>query len=145
MSLAISTELPLIVIDTQRGGPSTGLPTKTEQSDLNMALFGRHGDTPVPIIAPATPPECFDIAREAVRIAFRYMTPVMLLSDGYLANAAERWKIPRIDDLEPLPVEYARDSADFSPARRDPETLARVWARPGTPGLEHRIGGIESN
>ncbi|MXY89122.1 MAG: 2-oxoacid:acceptor oxidoreductase subunit alpha [Gammaproteobacteria bacterium] len=145
MSLAISTELPLIVIDTQRGGPSTGLPTKTEQSDLNMALFGRHGDTPVPVIAPATPPECFDIAQEAVRIAIRYMTPVMLLSDGYLANAAERWRIPRIDDLEPLPVEYAQDSADFSPARRDPETLARVWARPGTPGLEHRIGGIESN
>ncbi len=143
MSLAIATELPLIVIDTQRGGPSTGLPTKTEQSDLNMALFGRHGDTPVPVVAPATPPECFDIAREAVRIATRFMTPVMLLSDGYLANAAERWRIPRADELERFPVEYARAAADFSPAARDPETLARAWARPGTPGLEHRIGGLE--
>ena len=145
MSLAIATELPLIVIDTQRGGPSTGLPTKTEQSDLNMALFGRHGDTPLPVIAPATPPECFEIAQEAVRLATRYMTPVMLLSDGYLANAAERWRIPRIDDLKPFEVEYAQDSADFNPSKRDPGTLARIWARPGTPGLEHRIGGIESN
>lgn len=145
MSLAIATELPLIVIDTQRGGPSTGLPTKTEQSDLNMALFGRHGDTPLPVIAPATPPECFEIAQEAVRLATRYMTPVILLSDGYLANAAERWRIPRIDDLKPFEVEYAQESADFNPSRRDPGTLARTWARPGTPGLEHRIGGIESN
>ncbi len=145
MSLAIATELPLIVIDTQRGGPSTGLPTKTEQSDLNMALCGRHGDTPLPVIAPATPPECFEIAQEAVRLATRYMTPVMLLSDGYLANAAERWRVPRIDDLKPFEVEYAQESADFNPSRRDPGTLARTWARPGTPGLEHRIGGIESN
>lgn len=145
MSLAIATELPLIVIDTQRGGPSTGLPTKTEQSDLNMALCGRHGDTPLPVIAPATPPECFEIAQEAVRLATRYMTPVMLLSDGYLANAAERWRVPRIDDLKPFEVEYAQESADFNPSKRDPETLARTWARPGTPGLEHRIGGIESN
>ncbi len=145
MSLAIATELPLIVIDTQRGGPSTGLPTKTEQSDLNMALFGRHGDTPLPVIAPATPPECFEIAQEAVRLATRYMTPVILLSDGYLANAAERWRIPRIDDLKPFEVKYAQQSADFNPSKRDPGTLARTWARPGTPGLEHRIGGIESN
>ena len=145
MSLAIATELPLIVIDTQRGGPSTGLPTKTEQSDLNMALFGRHGDTPLPVIAPATPPECFEIAQEAVRLATRYMTPVILLSDGYLANAAERWRIPRIDDLKPFEVKYAQQSADFNPSKRDPGTLARTWARPGTLGLEHRIGGIESN
>ena len=145
MSLAIATELPLIVIDTQRGGPSTGLPTKTEQSDLNMALFGRHGDTPVPVIAPATPPECFDMAREAVRLAIGYMTPVMLLSDGYLANAAERWRIPRVDDFARSEVAYARDPANFNPSNRDPNTLARTWARPGTPGLEHRIGGIESN
>ena len=143
MSLAIATELPLIVIDTQRGGPSTGLPTKTEQSDLGMALFGRHGDTPMPVIAPATPPDCFDMGREAVRLALRYMTPVMLLSDGYLANAAERWRIPSVDDFEPLPVEYAEISADFRPSNRDSETLARTWARPGTPGLEHRIGGLE--
>ena len=145
MSLAIATELPLIVIDTQRGGPSTGLPTKTEQSDLNMALFGRHGDTPVPVIAPATPPECFDMAREAVRLAIGYMTPVMLLSDGYLANAAERWRIPQVDDFARSEVAYACDPANFNPSNRDPNTLARTWARPGTPGLEHRIGGIESN
>ncbi len=145
MSLAIATELPLVVIDTQRGGPSTGLPTKTEQSDLNMALFGRHGDTPVPAVAPATPPECFDMAREAVRLAIRYMTPVVLLSDGYLANAAERWKIPDVEEFEPIELERPRDTVDFSPSRRDPETLARTWPIPGTPGLEHRIGGIESD
>ncbi len=145
VSLAISTELPLVVIDTQRGGPSTGLPTKTEQSDLNMALFGRHGDTPLPVIAPATPPECFDMAREAVRLATRYMTPVMLLSDGYLANAAERWRIPRVEDLARTPMKFAEDAGEFRPSRRDPQSLARNWARPGTPGLEHRIGGIESD
>ncbi len=143
ISLAIATELPLLVIDTQRGGPSTGLPTKTEQSDLHMALFGRHGDTPMPVVAPATPPECFDIAREAVRLAIRYMTPVMLLSDGYLANAAERWKIPDVEEFEPDPVTFAEDPSDFRPSNRDPRSLARVWARPGTPGLEHRIGGLE--
>ena len=145
MSLAIATELPLVVVDTQRGGPSTGLPTKTEQSDLDMALYGRHGDTPLPVIAPATPPECFDMAREAVRLAIRYMTPVMLLSDGYLANAAERWKIPQVEDFKRIPVKYAENAADFSPSNRDSATLARTWARPGTPGMEHRIGGIESN
>lgn len=149
MSLAIATELPLLVVNTQRGGPSTGLPTKTEQSDLNMALFGRHGDTPIPVIAPATPPDCFGMAREAVRLAIGYMTPVMLLSDGYLANASERWRIPRVDDFERGEVAYAPpaapEAADFNPASRDPRTLARTWARPGTPGLEHRIGGIESD
>ncbi len=145
MSLAIATELPLVIVDTQRGGPSTGLPTKTEQSDLDMALYGRHGDTPLPVIAPATPPECFDMAREAVRLAIRYMTPVMLLSDGYLANAAERWKIPQVEDFKRIPVKYAENAADFSPSNRDSATLARTWARPGTPGMEHRIGGIESN
>jgi len=149
MSLAIAAELPLLVVNTQRGGPSTGLPTKTEQSDLNMALFGRHGDTPVPVIAPATPPDCFDMAREAMRLAIGYMTPVMLLSDGYLANASERWRIPRVGDFERGEVAYAPPAAaeapDFNPATRDPKTLARTWARPGTPGLEHRIGGIESD
>ncbi len=145
ISLALATELPLVVIDTQRGGPSTGLPTKTEQSDLNIALFGRHGDTPLPVLAPATPAECFDFAREAARLAMRYMTPVILLSDGYLANAAKRWKIPRMKDMQRIPVRYGRDATDFNPAGRDPLTKARVWARPGTPGLEHRIGGIESD
>lgn len=145
MSLAVATELPLVVINTQRGGPSTGLPTKTEQSDLNMALYGRHGDTPMPVIAASTPADCFDTAVEAVRLATQFMTPVMLLSDGYLANAAEPWKIPDIEKLESFPVQHYRESESFSPSLRDPKTLARVWAKPGTPGLEHRIGGIEKD
>ncbi len=143
IALAAATELPLVIVNTQRGGPSTGLPTKTEQSDLNMALFGRHGDTPMPVIASATSTDCFDVAIEAVRLATKYMTPVMLLSDGYLANAAEPWQIPDMADLTPFPVRHHTDTEGFKPSLRDHTTLARVWAKPGTPGLEHRIGGIE--
>jgi len=143
IALACATELPLIVVNTQRGGPSTGLPTKTEQSDLNMALHGRHGDTPMPVIASSTPTDCFDVAIEAVRLATKYMTPVMLLSDGYLANAAEPWKIPDFSEFEPFPVQHYTKAEDFMPSIRNEETLARVWAKPGTAGLEHRIGGIE--
>lgn len=143
IALAAASELPLIVVNTQRGGPSTGLPTKTEQSDYNMALFGRHGDTPIPVIAASTSIDCFDVAMEALRIATKYMTPVMLLSDGYLANAAEPWKIPAVDSLPSFPVKHYDDPTEFKPSIRNKETLARVWAKPGTPGLEHRIGGIE--
>ncbi len=143
IALAAATELPLVIVNTQRGGPSTGLPTKTEQSDLNMALYGRHGDTPMPVIASSTPGDCFDVAIEAVRIATKYMTPVMLLSDGYLANAAEPWKIPDVASLLPFPVAHHSDPEGFRPSLRNEDTLARVWAKPGTAGLEHRIGGIE--
>jgi 2-oxoglutarate ferredoxin oxidoreductase subunit alpha len=143
ISLAAAAELPLVVVNTQRGGPSTGLPTKTEQSDFNMALFGRHGDTPMPVIAAATPADCFEVAIEAARLATRYMTPVMLLSDGYLANAAEPWQIPDVQSLPRFPVKHHSETEGFKPSLRDKETLARVWAKPGTPGLEHRIGGIE--
>ena len=143
IALAAASELPLVVVNTQRGGPSTGLPTKTEQSDFNMALFGRHGDTPIPVIAASTSIDCFDVAMEAVRLSTRYMTPVMLLSDGYLANAAEPWKIPAVDSLPTFSVTHYDDPTDFKPSIRSEETLARVWAKPGTPGMEHRIGGIE--
>lgn len=142
-ALAAATELPLVVVNTQRGGPSTGLPTKTEQSDLNMAVYGRHGDTPMPVIASSSPCDCFEVAIEAVRLAVKYMTPVMLLSDGYLANASEPWQIPDIESFSSFPVKHHTDPEGFKPSLRDPETLARVWAKPGTPGLEHRIGGIE--
>ena len=145
IGLAISVELPLIIINSQRGGPSTGLPTKTEQSDLLQAVFGRNGDAPLPVIAPASPTDCFDAAVEAVRIATRYMTPVMLLTDSYLANAAEPWRIPNVGDYDRFPVEYRTDPENFHPYLRDPETLARNWAIPGTPGLEHRIGGLEKD
>ena len=145
ISLACATELPMIIVNTQRGGPSTGLPTKTEQSDLNLALFGRHADTSLPVIASQTSADCFDVAIEAVRIATQFRTPVMILSDGYMANASEPWLVPDFNDYEPFPVSYETSTENFTPANRDPETLARVWAKPGTPGLEHRIGGIEKN
>tara|TARA_R110002072_G_scaffold3830_4_gene27261 strand:+ start:6532 stop:8394 length:1863 start_codon:yes stop_codon:yes gene_type:complete len=145
ISLACATELPLLVVNTQRGGPSTGLPTKTEQSDLNQAIFGRHADTTLPVIAAATSVDCFDVAIEAIRIATKYRTPVILLSDGYLANASEPWHVPDVNELVPFPVEFETNPEGFRPANRDPETLARVWAKPGTPGLEHRIGGIEKD
>ncbi|MFJ6571538.1 2-oxoacid:acceptor oxidoreductase subunit alpha [Streptomyces sp. NPDC091292] len=151
IGLAVSLELPLLVIDIQRGGPSTGLPTKTEQADLLQAMYGRNGEAPVPIVAPCTPADCFDAALEAARIALTYRTPVFLLSDGYLANGSEPWRIPEVDQLPDLRVQFAQgpnhtleDGAEvFWPYKRDPQTLARPWAIPGTPGLEHRIGGIE--
>ena len=145
ISLAVASELPLVIVNTQRGGPSTGLPTKTEQSDFNMALFGRHGDTPIPVVAASTATDCFDVAIEAVRLAIRYMTPVMILSDGYLANASEPWKIPNFDSLKSFRVNHYDDPKDFEPSIRDKNTNARVWAKPGTPGMEHRIGGIEKS
>ena len=143
MNLAVSVELPLVIADIQRGGPSTGLPTKTEQADLLMALYGRNSDSPVPVLAPSTPSDCFDIGIEAIRIATKYMTPVIILSDGYLANGAEPWRIPDEKDLPEVPVEFRTDPAGFFPYLRDPETLSRPWVRPGTPGLEHRVGGLE--
>jgi 2-oxoglutarate/2-oxoacid ferredoxin oxidoreductase subunit alpha len=159
VGLAASVELPLIICDVQRAGPSTGMPTKTEQADLLMALYGRNGESPVAVVAPATPADCFDIAIEAVRIAVKYRTPVIILSDGYLANGSEPWRIPDVDSLARLRDEFSfatpatvlastapEDGAavpEFKPFERDPHTLARPWAIPGTPGLEHRIGGIE--
>jgi 2-oxoglutarate ferredoxin oxidoreductase subunit alpha len=151
IGLAVSLELPLLVIDIQRGGPSTGLPTKTEQADLLQAMFGRHGEAPVPIVAPATPGECFFMAIEAARIAIKYRTPVFLLSDGYLANGAEPWPVPDVESLPDISVEFASQpnhvaedgTEEFWPYLRDQATLARPWAIPGTPGLTHRIGGLE--
>jgi 2-oxoglutarate ferredoxin oxidoreductase subunit alpha len=143
MGLAVAVEIPLVVCDIQRGGPSTGLPTKTEQADLLQALFGRNSEAPIPIIAPATPSDCFWAAVEASRIAVKYMVPVIILSDGYLANGAEPWKIPDLDSIPDFKVKFASDPVDFKPYRRNPDTLARPWAVPGTPGLEHRIGGLE--
>jgi 2-oxoglutarate/2-oxoacid ferredoxin oxidoreductase subunit alpha len=146
LGLAVSLELPLVVIDIQRGGPSTGLPTKTEQSDLLHAMYGRHGEAPLPIVASYSPPSCFWAAIEATRIALKYMTPVILLSDGYLANGAEPWRIPAIEKLPDISVPFASQpnaGEDFWPYLRNDESLARPWAIPGTPGLEHRIGGLE--
>jgi 2-oxoglutarate ferredoxin oxidoreductase subunit alpha len=143
ISLAVMVELPLVVCDIQRAGPSTGMPTKTEQADLLQAMFGRHGESPVPIVAPASPADCFDAALEACAVATRHMVPVILLSDGYLANGAEPWKLPELTELPDLAVEFRTDPQGFTPYLRDPQTLARPWAIPGTPGLEHRIGGIE--
>ncbi|QLC21355.1 2-oxoacid:acceptor oxidoreductase subunit alpha [Parasphingopyxis sp. CP4] len=146
MGLAIMTELPLVIVNSQRGGPSTGLPTKTEQSDLYQAVYGRNGDAPMPVIAVRSPSDAFECAIEACRIATRYMTPVMLLTDGYIANAAEPWKMPDVSDFEPFPVTFHEDAPgedeSFNPYARD-EKLARPWVKPGTPGLMHRIGGIE--
>lgn len=143
VNLAISVELPLIIVDIQRGGPSTGLPTKTEQGDLLMALYGRNSDSPVPIIAPMTPADCFAAALEAVKIATKYMTPVVVLSDGYLANGAEPWLIPKIEDLGEIEAGFRTDPHGYYPYLRDPATLSRPWVVPGTPGMEHRIGGLE--
>ncbi|MFE3181550.1 2-oxoacid:acceptor oxidoreductase subunit alpha [Streptomyces violascens] len=151
IGLAVSLELPLLIVDIQRGGPSTGLPTKTEQADLLQAMYGRNGEAPVPVVAPKTPADCFDAALDAARIALAYRTPVFLLSDGYLANGSEPWRVPEIDELPDLRVQFATgpnhtlaDGTEvFWPYKRDPQTLARPWAVPGTPGLEHRIGGIE--
>jgi 2-oxoglutarate ferredoxin oxidoreductase subunit alpha len=150
IGLAVSLELPLIICDIQRGGPSTGLPTKTEQADLLQAMFGRNSEAPVPIVAPSSPGDCFDAALEAARIAVTYRTPVILLSDGYLANGSEPWRIPAVEDLPVIDPAFATETnhqnggePEFWPYLRDPETLARPWAVPGTPGLEHRIGGIE--
>jgi 2-oxoglutarate/2-oxoacid ferredoxin oxidoreductase subunit alpha len=145
IGLGMITELPMVIVDVQRGGPSTGLPTKTEQSDLNIAMYGRHGEAPLPVIAAETPSDCFDAAVEAARVALTYRIPVMLLTDGYLANGAEPWRVPDPDDLAPIHVELATEVPEdgFLPYSRDPETLARPWAVPGTPGLEHRIGGLE--
>src|SRR3954465_1395800 len=147
IGLAVMLELPLVVVDVQRGGPSTGLPTKTEQSDLLQAMFGRNGEAPLPVIAPRSPGDCFDAALEAARIALTYRTPVILLSDGYLANGAEPWQIPDVEDLPDLRVEFATEpngeDGEFLPYLRDPETLARAWAIPGTAGLQHRVGGLE--
>jgi 2-oxoglutarate ferredoxin oxidoreductase subunit alpha len=151
IGLGVSLELPLIVVDVQRAGPSTGMPTKTEQADLLQAMFGRNGEAPVPIVAPRSPADCFETAMEAARIATTYRVPVILLSDGYLANGSEPWRIPSVDELPDLRVAFAQEpnktlddgSSTFWPYLRDPETLARPWAVPGTPGLEHRIGGIE--
>jgi 2-oxoglutarate ferredoxin oxidoreductase subunit alpha len=151
ISLAISLELPMLIIDIQRGGPSTGLPTKTEAADLNLAIFGRHAEAPLPVVAAYSPAHCFTAAIEAARLALKYRTPVILLSDGYIANGSEPWKLPDLDDLPDISVEFATEpnhqredgTVEFWPYVRDAETLARPWAIPGTPGLQHRIGGIE--
>jgi len=147
MGLALTAELPLVVVNVQRGGPSTGLPTKTEQSDLLQVLYGRNGEAPLPVVAASSPADCFDAAIEACRIALTYRTPVVLLSDGYLANSAEPWRLPDVDELPELGIEFATEAngedGAFLPYLRDPDTLARPWAVPGTPGLQHRIGGLE--
>ena len=146
MGLAVNLELPLLIVDVQRGGPSTGLPTKTEQSDLLLAMYGRHGEAPLPVVAPRSPSNCFDTAFEAARIALKYRTPVIVLTDGYLANGAEPWLLPDVEALPDIGVPFAdapNHDGEFWPYLRDPETLARPWAIPGTPGLMHRIGGLE--
>src|ERR1700741_2510328 len=146
MGLAVAVEIPLVICDIQRGGPSTGLPTKTEQADLLQALFGRNSEAPIPVVAAATPSDCFWAAMEACRIAVKYMVPVILLSDGYLANGAEPWRIPDASEIPEIPVHFTTEpnsATGYLPYKRDPQTLARPWAVPGTPGLEHRVGGLE--
>ncbi len=143
LGLAVMVELPLVVIDVQRAGPSTGMPTKTEQADLLQVMFGRNSDSPLPVVAPATPGECFDLAIEAWRLALKYVTPVVYLSDAFLATGAEPWKIPSVEDLPDISVANWTEKEGFHPYERDPNTLARRWAIPGTPGLEHRVGGLE--
>ena len=145
LGLAVVAELPLVIVNFQRAGPSTGMPTKTEQSDLNQAVFGRNADTPLPVIAASTPADCFDCAIEVVRIATKYMTPVIFLNEGYLANAAEPWRLPDADAVADFPVEFRTETEGFQPYLRDEKSMARPWAKPGTPGLEHRIGGIEKD
>ena len=143
VGLAVSTELPLVILDIQRAGPSTGMPTKTEQGDLLQAFFGRNSESPVCIVAPSSPGDCFYLAIEAIRIAQKYMTPVIFLSDTYLGNTSEPWIVPAIDEIPPIVIRHRTDPEDFAPFTRDPETLARPYALPGTPGLEHRVGGLE--
>jgi 2-oxoglutarate ferredoxin oxidoreductase subunit alpha len=143
IGLAIAVELPLVIVDIQRGGPSTGLPTKTEQADLLQAIFGRPSEAPCIVIAARSASDCFEMAYEATRLTIKHMTPVILLSDGYIANGAEPWRLPKIEDLKPIDVSFQKDPEGFRPFNRNPETLARPWAIPGTPGLEHRIGGLE--
>ncbi len=145
LGLAVMLELPLVVINVQRGGPSTGLPTKTEQSDLLQAILGRNGEAPLCVLSASTPADCFHAAYEAARIAVKFMTPVICLTDGYLGNGAEPWRVPRVSELKPIPVSFAKNPQGFQPYSRDPVTLARPWAIPGTPGLEHRIGGLEKD
>src|SRR6202008_2041626 len=144
IGLAVMTELPLLVIDVQRGGPSTGLPTKTEQADLLQALYGRNGESPVAVLAPRSPSDCFEVAIEAARIAITYHTPVIILSDGAIANGSEPWRIPDVTTYPPIKHTFAKTGEPFQPYARNPETLARQFAVPGTPGLEHRIGGLEA-
>lgn len=143
LGLAIAAELPLVLVNSQRAGPSTGMPTKTEQSDLYQALYGRNADSPLVVLAARSPSDCFEVAIEAVRLATKYMTPVILLSDGYIANAAEPWRIPELSAYRPFPVHFRTDREGFHPFLRDPATLARPWVKPGTPGMEHRLGGLE--
>jgi 2-oxoglutarate/2-oxoacid ferredoxin oxidoreductase subunit alpha len=143
LGLAMMIELPMVVVDVQRGGPSTGLPTKTEQSDYNIAVYGRNGDAPLPVIAARSPADCFDAAYEAARITVKYRTPVVLMTDGYLANGSEPWPVPDADSLQPFQPNFLTAPEDFQPYSRDEDTLARPWVRPGTPNLEHRVGGLE--
>jgi 2-oxoglutarate ferredoxin oxidoreductase subunit alpha len=145
IGLAVAVELPLVIINVQRGGPSTGLPTKTEQADLLQAVLGRNGECPAVVVAASTPSDCFIMAMEASRLALKYMVPVFLLTDGYLANGSEPWKLPEVHELPDVKAKFWTEKEGFFPFRRDPETLARAWAIPGTPGLEHRIGGLEKD